>query len=80
MNFRERREDIESTSRFLPEEIEFLRVSKEGLQIFKTWEFHEIYHITNEEYNYINDEVIQNLLTSCTETIKTDKAVLYCIT
>lgn len=70
MTEKERIEDILSSGIFNADEVQHTDQNN-----FKSWEFWQILHYTNEEYYYLPDDEIQVL---ADQQIETEKGIIYC--
>jgi hypothetical protein len=71
MTIQERILDLQSSGIFNDEELE----NTNDQNTFKSWEYWQILHYTNEEWYYVNDDGIEEL---ADERVETDKGIFFC--
>lgn len=72
MTTEERIEDIFNVGTFNDEEIEAIDGG------FKSWEFYQILHFSNEEWYYTDDETSEAIQESADQEIHTEKGIIFC--
>ena len=65
--------DILKTDLFNQNEISVLQ----SPHLFKSWEYYNIYHYTNEEYYYLDSETVNVINESCDNIAYTDKGIIF---
>jgi len=70
-------EDLMSLGIFNDEELEVANDIETEFDIFKSWEYHAIYYITNNAMYYLPDEIQTSLEESADLVEETDKATIY---
>lgn len=68
--------DIFQTGSFNDTEIE--KLDTLDPHSFKSWEFWQILHYTNEELYYLSGETFDNLISTADETIETKEGIILC--
>lgn len=77
MTVEERKQDILNSSLFLDNEVEQVQ-NDSNFHVFKSWEYYQIFHLTNEEHYYTSEEEVNNLSGHADEIIDTNKGIIYC--
>ena len=79
MNNKDRIKDILNSypELFNKEEIE-LSPNDTYITTFKTWEFYQVFHLTNEETYYLDQESWDNFKDTCDESLPTKEGLIFC--
>jgi len=77
MTIQDRIQDIGNTNLFNDEELCEAR-NDSYISCFHSWEFYQIFHVTNEELYYLDGDTENDLTNSADEVIDTEKGRIYC--
>lgn len=78
MNNQERVLDILNSYPELFNKEEFTILQGNYGNAYKTWEFYQLFHFTNEETYYLNEEEWDNFKGTCDESLPTKKGLIFC--
>lgn len=77
MTIQDRIQDIRTTNLFNDEELEQVR-NDSYISCFCSWEFYQIFHVTNQELYYLDGDTENDLTNSADEVIDTEQGRIYC--